>query len=169
MTTVEKDAALMVAGCTLVEDKGAFALVYPYGYEGRKRAHDLAAKGREAAIVEAWDWLHPEEQIAERIEIIQRVVAHEFGTTAHDLCNGGRTEPLATARRVAMALCRKLTPASTTLVGASFNGRDHGTVLHAERSIAAECENDARFGARVGIVFEACRTAIATTREKGAA
>lgn len=164
MTTKEKVAALASRGCDIIEDKGDFALVYPIG-NGSKRAHDLAAKSHEAALVEAWDWLYPEQYLAERIDVIQRVVAKEYGTTVHDLCNGGRPEPLATARRVAMVLTRQLTPASHHAVGHAFN-RDHASVIHAEKSIADQCMTDHQFGARLGAIRELCKATIAMSREK---
>lgn len=166
MTTVEKDAALKLRGCDIIEDRGDFALVYPYGINS-KRAHDLAAKTREEAIVESWDWLNPDQQVAERIEIIQRVIASAHGTTAEELIGGGRPEPLATARRIAMAIARQLTPASTFRIGDTFL-RDHGTVIYAEKTIAEQCESDERFAARFGALRELCKATIAQTREKKA-
>lgn len=166
MTATEIEAALALRKCAIVEDAGDFALVYPYGYEGRARSHDLTAKTRAAALQEAWDWLHPEARMMERIEIVQRVVAMDFGTTQEALCNGGRPEPLATARRVAMALAAELAPASTYVVGHAFN-REHNSVMYAQTSIADQCAIDERFAARVGALRQACVAAIATHREKG--
>jgi chromosomal replication initiator protein len=42
-----------------------------------------------------------------------------------------RTREIATARQVAMYLCRELTNASLPKIGDEFGGRDHTTVLHA--------------------------------------
>ncbi len=165
MTIPEIEAALELGKCAVVADGGDFALVYPYGFEGRQRAHDLAAKTRDGALTEAWAWLHPEIQIAEQIEIIQRVVARDFGETVDSLCNGGRHESLATGRQVAMALARMLTPASTIAVGAAFN-RDHSTVIYAARVVESRITIDGRFAARVAMLREACLSAFATTREK---
>src|SRR5690606_27778046 len=104
MTPAEIEVEIERCGCTIIEDRGDFALVYPFGYEGRKRSHELLAKQRDLALVEAWGWLHPEQRVAERIDIIQRLVAAEFGISMDMLCGSGRAEPTATARRVAMAL-----------------------------------------------------------------
>jgi len=41
-------------------------------------------------------------------------------------------------RQVGMYLARKLTPLSLEEIGAHFGGRDHSTVLHAERVIEHE-------------------------------
>jgi chromosomal replication initiation ATPase DnaA len=158
MTPPEIEAAMKEKGCVLVEDRGDFALVYPFGYEGRKRSQDLQAKTRDAALVEAWKWLHPEQRVAERIEIIQRMVAAEFGISIDLLCAGGRAEPMATARRVALALAATITPASTYLIGASF-GREHGTVLYAKKSIEDQCAVDLPLAARVGTLRAQCQAA----------
>ena len=42
---------------------------------------------------------------------------------------------LVTARQIAMYLCRELTDLSLPKVGQQFGGRDHTTVMHAERKV----------------------------------
>ena len=42
---------------------------------------------------------------------------------------------LVTARQIAMYLCRELTDMSLPKIGQQFGGRDHTTVMHAERKI----------------------------------
>jgi len=60
-----------------------------------------------------------------------------FGTTIEDLCGPSRSRMLVTARQIAMYLCRELTDLSLPKIGAQFGGRDHTTVMHAERKIRA--------------------------------
>jgi chromosomal replication initiator protein len=52
-----------------------------------------------------------------------------------DLIGSSRSRTLVTARQIAMYLCRELTDLSLPRIGASFGGRDHTTVMHAERKV----------------------------------
>ncbi|MBI5027947.1 MAG: chromosomal replication initiation protein, partial [Actinobacteria bacterium] len=62
-------------------------------------------------------------------------VADYFGITVEDLCGQSRTHVLVTARQIAMYLCRELTDLSLPKIGQLFGGRDHTTVMHADRKI----------------------------------
>ena len=54
-----------------------------------------------------------------------------------DLCGSSRSRVLVTARQIAMYLCRELTDLSLPKIGQLFGGRDHTTVMHADRKIRA--------------------------------
>jgi chromosomal replication initiator protein len=54
------------------------------------------------------------------------------------LCGPGKTKHVAQARQIAMYLCRELTDLSLPRIGQVFGGRDHTTVMHAERKIRKE-------------------------------
>jgi chromosomal replication initiator protein len=58
-----------------------------------------------------------------------------FGLSMEDLCGSSRSRVLVTARQIAMYLCRELTELSLPKIGQQFGGRDHTTVMHAERKI----------------------------------
>ncbi|ABK51777.1 chromosomal replication initiator protein DnaA [Acidothermus cellulolyticus 11B] len=60
-----------------------------------------------------------------------------FGVSIEDLCGSSRSRVLVTARQVAMYLCRELTDLSLPKIGQHFGGRDHTTVMHADRKIRA--------------------------------
>ena len=64
------------------------------------------------------------------IEIIQEVVASYFKLKKDDLLSKRRTKDLATARQIAMYLCREMTDESLPQIGNMFE-RDHSTVIHA--------------------------------------
>jgi chromosomal replication initiator protein len=67
--------------------------------------------------------------------VIMRETAAYFGLSVDDLCGSSRSRVLVTARQIAMYLCRELTDLSLPKIGAQFGGRDHTTVMHADRKI----------------------------------
>ena len=66
---------------------------------------------------------------------IMATTATYFGISLEDLCGSSRSRVLVTARQVAMYLCRELTDLSLPKIGQHFGGRDHTTVMHADRKI----------------------------------
>jgi chromosomal replication initiator protein len=58
-----------------------------------------------------------------------------FGQSMEDLCGSSRSRVLVTARQIAMYLCRELTDLSLPKIGQQFGGRDHTTVMHADKKI----------------------------------
>ncbi len=78
-------------------------------------------------------------------ETIQKVVAERFNVSINDLIGKRRTHNIAFARQVAMYLCRKLTGCSYPEIGALFGGRDHSTVIHANRAIGEKAAADPQF------------------------
>jgi chromosomal replication initiator protein len=66
---------------------------------------------------------------------IMNSTAAYFGVTVDDLCGTSRSRVLVTARQIAMYLCRELTDLSLPKIGQAFGGRDHTTVMHADRKI----------------------------------
>jgi len=70
--------------------------------------------------------------------IIMAVVAEYFAVSIEDLCGPGKTRALANARQIAMYLCRELTDLSLPRIGQIFGGRDHTTVMHADKKIRKE-------------------------------
>ena len=67
-------------------------------------------------------------------QVIGQTAAY-FGLTIDDLCGSSRSRVLVTARQIAMYLCRELTDLSLPKIGQAFGGRDHTTVMHANRKI----------------------------------
>lgn len=70
-------------------------------------------------------------QISEILEAVSR----HFGIRLPDLVGRKRSRSISHPRQVGMYLARKLTPLSLEEIGVHFGGRDHSTVLHAERVI----------------------------------
>jgi len=67
--------------------------------------------------------------------LIMGQTAAYFGLTVEDLCSTSRSRVLVTARHIAMYLCRELTDLSLPKIGQQFGGRDHTTVINADRKI----------------------------------
>ena len=66
---------------------------------------------------------------------IMAQTAAYFSLTMEDLCGSSRSRVLVNARQIAMYLCRELTDLSLPKIGQLFGGRDHTTVIHADRKI----------------------------------
>jgi chromosomal replication initiator protein len=69
---------------------------------------------------------------------IMGVTAEYFDVSIDDLCGPGKTKALATARQISMYLCRELTDMSLPRIGQAFGGRDHTTVMYADKKIRKE-------------------------------
>jgi chromosomal replication initiator protein len=77
------------------------------------------------------------------IQTVQRIVAEHFDVRIADLRGRSKTRQIAYPRQIAMYLCKRLMPnVSLAEVGEAFGGKDHSTVLHARRKIAAEVKNN---------------------------
>ena len=81
------------------------------------------------------------------IEDILNVVTARFNVRLADLQSKKRTRSIAFPRQICMFLARTLTRHSLEEIGGYFGGRDHTTVLHADRTIRALREDDAQFQA----------------------
>ena len=68
---------------------------------------------------------------------VMAVTAEYFDTTVEELRGPGKTRALAQSRQIAMYLCRELTDLSLPKIGQAF-GRDHTTVMYAQRKILGE-------------------------------
>lgn len=67
--------------------------------------------------------------------LIMEQSSEYFGVSIEDLCGSSRARSLTHARQVAMYLCREMSDLSLPQIGQAFGGRDHTTVLHAQRKI----------------------------------
>ncbi len=83
--------------------------------------------------------LIPDSQVPEiSVSTIMAVTAEFFSVSLDDLCGPGKTKALAQARQISMYLCRELTDLSLPRIGQTFGGRDHTTVMHADKKIRKE-------------------------------
>jgi chromosomal replication initiator protein len=77
-----------------------------------------------------------------QIRDILEAISDHYSVKLSELVGRKRTRSIAYPRQVGMYLARMLTPLSLEEIGAHFGGRDHSTVLHAERVIEAERSRD---------------------------
>ena len=86
--------------------------------------------------------LHEEGRQSISVELIQKKVAEHFDLRLADMASKRRPESIAFPRQIAMFLTRQLTQNSLNVIGEAFGGRDHGTVLHACRTVKDRMEVD---------------------------
>lgn len=84
-----------------------------------------------------------------RIQDIMNIVTQRFNIKLSDLQGRCRSRSIALPRHVCMYLARQHTNHSLEEIGGFFGGRDHTTVLHANKLISGRRESDQRFRARL--------------------
>ncbi len=75
------------------------------------------------------------DNIVAPVDIIT-ATAEYFKLTVDDLYGSSRSQAVATARQIAMYLCRELTNLSLPKIGQLFGNRDHTTVMYANKKIS---------------------------------
>lgn len=76
-----------------------------------------------------------DDNVISPVEIINQTAAY-FKLTVDDLYGSSRSQAVATARQIAMYLCRELTNLSLPKIGQLFGNRDHTTVMYANKKIS---------------------------------
>jgi len=76
------------------------------------------------------------------IDNIQKTVASYYKIRLSDMLSKTRSRSIARPRQIAMALAKELTRHSLPEIGDAFGGRDHTTVIHAQRRIRSLRESD---------------------------
>ena len=85
------------------------------------------------------------------------VVSENFGFHPDDMTSPGRAQPLATARQIAMYLCREYTDDSLVQIGRHFN-RDHSTIVHGIDRVKQLIQNDRSVLEKVNELSQRLRT-----------
>jgi chromosomal replication initiator protein len=78
------------------------------------------------------------------LQQILDVAAKSFGFSPEEITGVSRRRPLVQARQAAMYVARHLTDSSFPQIAEFFGGRDHTTVIHAQRKIAKLMEENVR-------------------------
>ena len=76
-----------------------------------------------------------EDNVIAPVDIINHTAGY-FKLTVEDLYGSSRSQAIATARQIAMYLCRELTNLSLPKIGQLFGNRDHTTVMYANKKIS---------------------------------
>lgn len=115
---------------------------------------------RRADLALAKDALGAEPAAASReitIEDILKVVIGRYQVRLADIQSKKRSRSIAFPRQVCMYLARNLTRHSLEEIGGYFGGRDHTTVLHANKAIEKLCREDPQFQATVEMLTQQIR------------
>jgi chromosomal replication initiator protein len=88
------------------------------------------------------DILQEEAKKTVTIDQIQKKVAEHFDVRLADMTSKRRPANIAFPRQVAMYLARRHTKASLNEIGDAFGGRDHGTVLHACKTVCVRMQKE---------------------------
>lgn len=134
-TEVSHEVLEMIASrfnTSIRELEGAFVRVTAYASINNKR---LDAETAQTALRD----MMPDQACAEITpEAIIEVTADFFKITPADVKGDRKTRAIAHARQLAMYLCRELTELSLPKIGEQFGGKDHTTVMYADRKIRKE-------------------------------
>ena len=137
-TTLPEDVLELIASryeTSIRELEGALIRVTAYCSLGKEPITKQAA---EIALRD----IMPVDDVQMTPQVIIDVVSSYFDLTVDELVGKGRTKRFVQARQIAMYLCRELTDLSLTKLGQAFGGRDHTTVMHAERRIREQLTED---------------------------
>ncbi len=77
-----------------------------------------------------------------RISDIEKVICDAFGVNTSDLRSKSRRQAVSCPRALAMYIARKLTKSAYREIGMYFGGRDHSTVVAAEKRVQLWIDSD---------------------------
>ena len=86
------------------------------------------------------------------VENIQKTVADFYKIKVADMYSKKRPASIARPRQIAMYLAKDMTQKSLPEIGDLFGGRDHTTVLHAVRKIAAERQKNTELNQQLHVL-----------------
>jgi chromosomal replication initiator protein len=78
------------------------------------------------------------------IDEIQKTICDFYKIKLSDLLSTKRTHAIVKPRQIAMTLAKELTQFSLPTIGSAFGGRDHTTVLHAQKTVSSLRKSDTK-------------------------
>lgn len=76
------------------------------------------------------------------VESIMELVCSVMGVSIDEVISKRKTRPIASARQVAMYICKERTKATLNAIGEAFGGRTHATVMHACKTVPNLIDTD---------------------------
>jgi chromosomal replication initiator protein len=101
------------------------------------------------------DILQEEARRSVTIDQVQRKVAEHYDVRLADMTSKRRTAHIAFARQVGMFISRRQTKNSLQDIGEAFGGRDHGTVIHACKTVQGRMDKDESLRQIIGFLESA--------------
>ncbi|MDP1880240.1 MAG: chromosomal replication initiator protein DnaA [Parachlamydiaceae bacterium] len=92
----------------------------------------------------------PQEKVS--VEQILKCVASAFQVKVSDLRGSTRTKNIVLPRQIAMYLAVEMINESLNMLGISFGGKTHSTILHAKKTIAEKMKTDTELYRQVGAI-----------------
>jgi chromosomal replication initiator protein len=88
------------------------------------------------------------------IDEIQKAICDFYKIIISDLLSAKRTQIIARPRQIAMTLSKELTQHSLPTIGNAFGGRDHTTVLHAQKTVNSLRKTDEKFDREYNLLIQ---------------
>ena len=85
-------------------------------------------------------------------ELIIEVVSEHFNVSIADLKGKKRNAEIVLPRQIIMYLCREMTDTALKTIGVILGGKDHASISHGVKKIAAEIETDEALNNTVSII-----------------
>lgn len=87
------------------------------------------------------------------IDTIMKTIAKELNVKPSEIRSKSRSRNIVSARRIAIYLTRELTPMSMPQIAQYFGMKDHSTVSHTMKKIAALLEEDENFKVKIDELY----------------
>jgi chromosomal replication initiator protein len=88
------------------------------------------------------------------IDDIQKTICDFYKLKISDLLSAKRTQLIARPRQMAMTLSKELTQYSLPAIGNAFGGRDHTTVIHAQKTITQLRQTDEKIEREYNLLIQ---------------
>lgn len=88
------------------------------------------------------------------LDDIQKTVCDFYKIRISDLLSAKRTQIIARPRQIAMTMAKELTEQSLPSIGNAFGGRDHSTVIHAQKTVSNLRKTDEKLDREYNLLIQ---------------